>query len=104
MSEQRTIIKGLGFCGNEPLAGSNAAAVDVEDGKIVPIEIEIWPTSILLERGEKLRIVVQGSDIYNYPEEIHSNGHTETVNKGEHVIYTGGKYNSHLLVPVIPAD
>jgi len=37
MSEQRTIIKGLGFYGNEPLAGSNAAAVDVEGGKIVRI-------------------------------------------------------------------
>ena len=31
MSEQRTIIKGLGFCGNEPLAGSNAAAVDLKN-------------------------------------------------------------------------
>ena len=39
-----------------------------------------------------------------YPEEYHSDGHTATVNKGEHVIYTGGKYDSHLLVPVIPAD
>ena len=28
--------------------------------------------------------------------------HKETVNKGEHNIYTGGKYDSHLLVPVIP--
>ncbi len=37
MSEQKTIIKGLGFCGNEPLAGSNAAAVDVKDGKIIRI-------------------------------------------------------------------
>ena len=37
MSDQRTIIKGLGFCGSEPLAGSNAAAVDVKDGKIVRI-------------------------------------------------------------------
>ncbi len=37
MSEQKTIIKGLGFCGNEPLAGSNAAAVDIQDGKIIRI-------------------------------------------------------------------
>jgi len=78
--------------------------IKLKAGEIVPVEIEFWPTSILFERGEKLRIVVQGSDIYNYPEEIHTNGHTETVNKGEHVIYTGGKYDSHLLVPVIPAD
>jgi predicted acyl esterase len=78
--------------------------IKLKAGEIVPVDIEIWPTSILFERGEKLRIVVQGSDIYNYPEERHSNGHTATVNKGEHVIYTGGRYDSHLLVPVIPAD
>jgi len=33
----KTFIKGLSFCGNEPLAGANAAAVDVNDGKIVRI-------------------------------------------------------------------
>lgn len=37
MSAEKTYIKGLGFCGNEPLAGSNAAAVDVQDGKIIRI-------------------------------------------------------------------
>lgn len=26
----------------------------------------------------------------------------ETKNNGEHVIHTGGRYDSHLLVPVIP--
>jgi len=70
-------------------------------GEIVPVEIEIWPSSTLFERGEKLRVVVQGSDIYAYPNERHTNEHTATVNKGLHIIYTGGKYDSHLLVPVI---
>ena len=37
MEPEKTYMKGLGFCGNEPLAGSNAAAVDVKDGKIVRI-------------------------------------------------------------------
>lgn len=78
--------------------------IKLKAGEIVPVEIEIWPSSTLFERGEKLRIVVQGSDIYWYPEEIHTDGHTATVNKREHVIYTGGKYDSHLLVPVIPAQ
>jgi hypothetical protein len=78
--------------------------IKLKAGEIVPVEIEIWPSSTLFERGERLRVVVQGSDIYSYPEERHTNGHTATVNKGEHVIYTGGKYDSHLLVPVIPAD
>lgn len=38
MSEEKTYIKGLGFCGNEPLGGSNAAAVDVKDGQIIRIK------------------------------------------------------------------
>ncbi len=37
MEKEKTCVKGLGFCGNEPLAGSNAAAVDVKDGRIVRI-------------------------------------------------------------------
>lgn len=78
--------------------------IKLKAGEIVPVEIEIWPSSTLFEQGEKLRLVVQGSDIYAYPEEPLICGHTASVNKGEHVIYTGGKYDSHLLVPVIPAN
>jgi molybdopterin guanine dinucleotide-containing S/N-oxide reductase-like protein len=37
MTGEKTIVKGLGFCGNEPLAGSNAVAVDVKDDRIVRI-------------------------------------------------------------------
>jgi predicted acyl esterase len=78
--------------------------IKLKAGEIVPVEIEIWPSSTLFERGERLRLVVQGSDIYSYPGGWPTQEHTATVNKGEHVIYTGGNYDSHLLVPVIPAD
>ena len=71
-------------------------------GEIVPVDVEIWPTSILFEEGERLRLVVQGSDIYWYPTEGHTDGHLDTVNKGDHVLHTGGQYESYLLVPVIP--
>ena len=77
--------------------------IKLKAGEIVPVEIEIWPSSTLFERGEKLRVVVQGSDICMYPGQIATYGHMAYVNRGEHVIYTGGKYDSHLLVPVIPA-
>ena len=76
----------------------------LKDAEIVPVEIEIWPSGTLFEPGEKLRIVVQGSDIYTYPDEMNSIGHRSTVNRGAHVIYSGGRYDSHLLVPVIPAN
>jgi predicted acyl esterase len=77
--------------------------IKLQTGEIVPVEIEIWPSSTLFDQGEKLRIVVQGSDIYSYPEGGHTNAHTATVNRGRHVIHTGGRYDSHLLVPIIPA-
>jgi predicted acyl esterase len=76
--------------------------VKLTPGEIVPVDIEFWPTSVLFEPGERLRLVVQGSDIYWYPSEGHTDGHLDTVNKGDHVIHTGGKYESFLLAPVIP--
>jgi uncharacterized protein len=72
-------------------------------GEIVPIEIEIWPSSTRFAKGEKLRVIVQGSDIYYYPGGWPTNAHENSANKGEHVIHSGGQYDSHLLVPVIPA-
>jgi len=81
---------------------SHKREMKLKRGEIVPVEIEIWPSSTLFEPGEKLRITLQGSDIYFYPEEMHTNGHTRTVNKGQHAIHSGGKYDSHLLVPLIP--
>jgi len=68
-------------------------------GEIVSVEIEIWPTSILFRDGERLRLVIQGHDILTYK----SFGHTDLVNKGTHIIYVGGKFDSHLLLPVIPS-
>jgi len=71
-------------------------------GDIVPVEVEIWATSILFEPGEKLRLTVLGSDLHAHPWWEHDDA--PTVNRGEHVLYTGGKYDSHLLVPVIPGE
>lgn len=73
------------------------------DGEIVPLEIEIWPSGTRFEAREGLRVVIQGSDIYDYPKPSVYARHEDLVNRGRHVIHTGGKYDSHLLVPVIPA-
>ena len=81
----------------------HARELKIPPGEIVPVDIEILPTSVLFEKGERLRLVVQGSDIYLYPSEGHTDGHLDTVNKGNHTIHTGGKYESFLLAPVIPA-
>jgi uncharacterized protein len=71
-------------------------------GQVVPVDIEIWPSGTKFSAGEQLRLVIQGSDIYTYPPGTVSMGHSKTRNAGTHVIHAGGRYDSHLLVPVIP--
>ena len=74
-------------------------------GEVVPLEIEIWPSSTLFRKGERLRVVVKGSDVYPYPGRAPGLPlalHADTRNKGFHVIWTGGRYDSHLLVPLVP--
>lgn len=73
-------------------------------GEAVPLEIEIWPSSTLFRKGEKLRVLIKGSDVYPYPNRavgLPLALHEDTRNKGEHVIRTGGRFDSHLLVPMI---
>jgi uncharacterized protein len=74
----------------------------LKPGVPVPVEIEIWPSGTRFAAGETLRVVVQGSDVYKYARWIVLARHPKTINAGTHVIHTGGKYDSHLLIPVIP--
>lgn len=73
----------------------------VKPGEIVPCEIPILPSGTFFRKGEKLRLAVSG----RYGEgEITGiqYGFNDLVNKGVHVIFTGGKYDSFLLVPIVP--
>ncbi|WP_195971043.1 CocE/NonD family hydrolase [Clostridium thermobutyricum] len=73
--------------------------------EIVPVEIELWPSGTLFKLGESLEVVVKGSEIITEDSSIYRvqrYKHEDTVNKGTHKFYLGGKYDSHLLVPVIP--
>ncbi|MGC1271428.1 MAG: CocE/NonD family hydrolase [Croceibacterium sp.] len=75
----------------------------LQPGEVVPVEVELWPSSTLFHAGESLRVVVKGMDIYrdalpNLPFARHE----DLRNAGTHVIHTGGQYDSHLLVPIIP--
>lgn len=68
--------------------------------EIVPVDIEIWPTSKIWHAGQRLRLVVSGH--YVRKPGWFEPFQWETRNAGKHVIHTGGKYDSHLLVPEIP--
>lgn len=69
-------------------------------GEIVPIDVEIVPSSRIWHKGEKLRIQIAG----RYIREGWFEPLTwDTDNHGNHIIHTGGAYESYIQVPVIPA-
>ena len=71
----------------------------------VPVDIELWPSSTLFRAGETLRLVVQGSDIYaDAAPGLPFARHERLRNRGRHIIRTGGRFDSHLLVPFIPSE
>ena len=78
--------------------------VPLPPGEPVPVEIEIWPSSTLFRKGESLRVVIKGRDIYDEaPPNLPFARHQETRNGGPHVIHAGWIHDSHLLIPVVPA-
>ena len=79
-------------------------------GEVVPIDVSIWPTSRIWHAGETLQLVVSGHHILNDPAPVDGRPWDwfeeftyDTRNRGEHVVHTGGRYDSSLLLPVIPA-
>ena len=71
----------------------------LSDSEIVPVDISIWPHSRIWHKGQSLRIQISGRYIREgWFEPLQ----WETDNGGEHIIHTGGKYESYLLAPVIP--
>jgi predicted acyl esterase len=69
----------------------------IAPGEIVPVEIEILPSCTWFESGTRLELAVLGTDGAKYP----AFRHKKTVNRGKHSIHCGGRYDSHLLVPLI---
>lgn len=68
-------------------------------GEIVPVDIEINPTSRIWHAGETLRVQVAGWYLRqpNWIEPLCF----EAANAGKHIIHTGGTYDSYLQIPVV---
>lgn len=71
----------------------------LEPGQIVPVDIEIVPTSRFFHKGQQIRVQIAGRYIRGDWFEPLT---WDTDNKGNHIIYTGGEYESYLQIPVIP--
>ncbi len=71
----------------------------LKPGEIVAVEVEIHPHSRIWHKGQQLRVQIAGRYIREFWFEPLS---WETDNKGNHVIHSGGEYDSYLQIPVIP--
>ena len=70
-------------------------------GEIVPVDIEIWPSGTHFDAGESIRLVIQGSDIYDYPKPSVYARHEDLRNAGRQNLHMGTDRPSRLLLPAI---
>jgi predicted acyl esterase len=63
----------------------------------MPDKIQIWPSGTRFRASEQLRPLIQGRHVHQYPR---GGLDGETSNAGAHVIRAGGRFDSHMLVPV----
>ena len=88
--------------------------LSVMPGEIYEVEVEIWPTSIVVPAGYRLALTIAGKD-FERPEAqglMKGSGiflHDDPADRpvalfgGHCTIHTGGDRASHLLMPLIPA-
>lgn len=69
-------------------------------GEVAELDIAIWPGGIVFEAGESLRFEIKGHDpiLPEYPPLFQS---LTNLNVGKHIVYTGPKYKSSLMLPLI---
>jgi uncharacterized protein len=91
-------------------------------GEVYELDVEIWPTSIVIPPGYQIALTIQGQD-FERPGEaarletmvtpfrgsgpfVHTNPHDRPLEifGGRTRIHGGGVYPSHLLLPIIPAS
>lgn len=73
----------------------------ITPGTVVRLEIPIWPIGMTFEAGEGIALNISGHDMCLPETETCRITEPEDENIGQHRVYTGGKYDSHLIIPVI---
>ena len=101
----------------------HSAIEPLEPGEIYELDVEIWPTSVVLPAGYRIALTVRGNDYtyegaadegdnaaHRYPSRgvgpfVHNDPTDRPLEKfgGMVRVHTGGPHESYLLLPVIPA-
>ncbi len=74
---------------------SHESIQKLQPGEIADVLIEILPSGTRFEKDSSLELVISGKDIVSHPVEHHM----LTVNRGTHVVHTGGEHPAYLTIP-----
>jgi len=79
-------------------------SIEHDPNKPVRVELDLWSTSLVIAKGHRLQVMVSSS---NYPRfERNSNRgilsrHSEKPLKTQNRLYTGGRYPSCIILPIV---
>ncbi|KAJ5769001.1 hypothetical protein N7520_003560 [Penicillium odoratum] len=73
----------------------------ISPGKIVELMVPIWPIGVVYEPGEGLLLRISGHDMSLPETEALKPLEPRDENKGQHIVHTGGDYDSYLVLPRI---
>ncbi|CAN5294642.1 CocE/NonD family hydrolase [soil metagenome] len=84
---------------SEPVLKHQAES-PIQAGEKIPVEVPLWPLMFVFHVGEQLRITVRDhAKRVGVGTSLIKNPKWDTINRGEHIFHTGGKYDAHLLLP-----
>ncbi len=73
---------------------THAIEQKLKPNEVVPIEVEIWATSMVFQKGSRIRVDVMPSDGGHYFSSYHLKNNS---------IYTGADRASYVQLPIVPA-
>jgi uncharacterized protein len=76
-------------------------------GKVHPIQVDLWSTSVIFNRGHRIRVQVTSSSSPGYDPNPNTDYPFRTGDKRRVAnvkVHTGAKYPSHVLLPVVPTQ
>lgn len=79
-------------------------AEKITPGAIVPLDITFWPMGMVLAEGEGIKLLVAGHVLSEPATAMMKIKEPDDENVGQHNIHTGGKYDSHLILPIVAGN
>ena len=76
----------------------------ITPGDVVPLEITLWPMGMVFAEGEGMMLRVGGHFLGPPLTPANQLKEPDDENVGQHRVHTGGKYDSHLIIPVIAGN